>query len=231
MSYSVQNGETCTLHLSHPKGQSKSSAKWTNSRSQPVPWSSYRIIKLYTESVQRTQQHKCLFPFVSGCDFYTMALQDIIIKNVTFPIIWWLISKGKKLKKLFKVMYSITPWSKTSSWKLKWIRYACNQVDMFDVPVFWPSPREPACTHIHKRKNTESAWIRTFHSPVSVFMFVLSSPKLSNCCDYAVGIITASLANNDNGAGDYQGTRKKRWRGERAVWISLDHKRLYNSAC
>ena len=85
--------------------------------------------------------------------------------------------------------------------------------------------------HTSTNKTTESACIRRFHSPVSLFMFVLSSPQLSNCCDYAVGIITASLANNDNGASDYQGTRKKRWRGERAGWISLDHKRSRNSTC
>lgn len=35
-------------------------------------------------------------------------------------------------------------------------------------------------------------------------------PQLSNSCSYAVRIITASLANNDNGAGDYRSPRTER---------------------
>lgn len=33
--------------------------------------------------------------------------------------------------------------------------------------------------------------------------------QLSDSCSYAVGIITASLANNDNGAGNYRSLRKE----------------------
>lgn len=59
-------------------------------------------------------------------------------------------------------------------------------------------------------------------------MFVLlSSPQLSNSCNYAVGIITASATNNHNGGGDYHCTRKERWVGGRGVWISLN-KRLHD---
>lgn len=83
------------------------------------------------------------------------------------------------------------------------------------------------CTHI--QIHCQLGWVCFTHLFVCVFMFVLHSPpQLSNSCNYAVGIITASPANNDNGAGDYHGTRKERWVGERGVGISLNDKRLHN---
>lgn len=97
----------------------------------------------------------------------------------------------------------------------------------------WPThfdwPNTHTCMHI--QIHCQLGWVCFTHLFVCVFMFVLHSPpQLSNSCSYAVGIITASPANNDNGAGDYHGTRKERWVGERGVGISLNDKRLHNLA-
>lgn len=97
---------------------------------------------------------------------------------------------------------------------------------------FWPwspchsdGPNTYTSTCIQTHNQLE--WVCFTHLFVCVFMFVCT-PHPNWAIHYAVGIITASPANNDNGAGDYQGARKERRVGERGVWISLDDKRLHN---
>lgn len=61
----------------------------------------------------------------------------------------------------------------------------------------------------------------------SLFVCLCLFLQLSNCCKCAVGIITASPANDNNGAGDYHG-KKRTLRGEGGGRISLGDKRLHN---